>query len=277
MSVLITGAAGQLGSDLARLLPEARALARLELDITDRGAVAAALEGVDLVFNCAADNAVDAAEDDPRRAMAVNAEGPAVLARACAASGARLVHFSTKYVFDGRAEAPYTEESPVSPLGAYARSKEEGERRVLEALPGALVIRSSGLFGVVGSAVKGGSFPERILRWAGEGRELRVVDDQRLNPTFTGDLAPAALELARGEVAGIVHLVPEGCASYWELAVETLRLAGITRPVARVATSAFPAKAPRPANGCLASVRVPALRHWTQGLAAWWEEFSAES
>lgn len=276
MTVLITGASGQLGSDLARLLPDAVALSRERLDIGDESALRAAFEAhaPTLVFNCAADNAVDAAEAEPERAFRVNALGPGLLAAACASARARFVHFSTNYVFDGAKPAPYVETDAVSPLGRYAESKAAGERRVLAELPAALVIRSSGLYGVVGSAVKGGSFPERIIRSAREGKPLRVVDDQVLNPTYTLDLAERALELAGEGVSGVVHVVPEGCASYWELAAEALRLAGVGVAVERVRTGEFAVRAPRPLNGCLESVRVGPLRHWREGLRAWWSEFS---
>lgn len=274
MHVLITGAAGQLGTDLRRLLPTADALDRARLSITDREAVLAAVHGHDLVFNCAAYNAVDAAESDPGAALAVNAEGPGNLAWACREAGARLVHFSTNYVFDGSGDRPFVEHDAPRPLGAYARSKLEGERRVLEALPSALVVRSSGLFGATGSAVKGGSFPERIVARARDGQPLRVVADQRLNPTYTGDLARAALDLAGQGLEGIVHVVAAGCCSFWDLAVEALRLAGLEADVARVTTPELRLPAPRPLNGCLASDRVTPLRHWREGLADWWAAYS---
>jgi dTDP-4-dehydrorhamnose reductase len=267
---LIVGAAGQLGSDLHRLLPEARALGRDQLSITDREAVADAVRAVDVVLNCAAYNAVDAAEADPGPALAVNAEGPANLAEACRAAGARLVHFSTNYVFDGSGERPFTELDEPRPLGAYARSKLEGERRAVEALPETLVVRSSGLFGVTGSAVKGGSFPERVVRRGMEGQPLRMVADQRLNPTYTADLATGALRLVDGGAEGVVHLVCEGCCSWLEFAEETLRLAGVAVAVEPISTAELAAPAPRPLNGCLASVRVAPLRGWREGLAAWW-------
>jgi dTDP-4-dehydrorhamnose reductase len=275
--VLITGATGQLGHDLRRLRPEALALGRGQLSITDLEAVMEAVRGCDLVLNCAADNAVDAAEANPERARAVNAEGAANVALACRRQGARLVHFSTNFVFDGTLDRPYVESDPPHPLSAYGRSKLEGEQRVLGELPSALVIRSSGLFGAVGSAVKGGSFPERMVRRALAGQQLRVVADQHLNPTFTLDLAAAALELVGEGMEGLVHVVSRGCCSYWELACETLRLAGIKAPVGQVDSAAIAAPAPRPRNGCLRSTRVPPLREWQLGLEAWWREWSALS
>jgi dTDP-4-dehydrorhamnose reductase len=268
--VLITGAAGQLGSDLRRLLPEAQALDRHQLSVTDLRAVEAAVRRCDVVVNCAAYNAVDAAETDPGPARAVNADGAANVALACRRAGARLIHFSTNYVFDGSGDRPFTERDRPRPLGAYARSKLEGERRVLEILPEALVVRSAGLFGAVGSAVKGGSFPERVVRRALAGERLRVVADQRLNPTYTADLAAAVVDLLDGTLSGVVHVVAEGCCSYWELAVEALRLAGLEAPVEPLTTAELGAAAPRPLNGCLASERLPPLRDWRAGLAAWW-------
>jgi dTDP-4-dehydrorhamnose reductase len=277
MRVLITGAAGQLGSDFRRLLPEATALDRHRLSIADRDAVLAAVAGHDLVLNCAAYNAVDAAERDPAPALAVNADGPASLAEACRRVGAQLVHFSTNYVFDGAADRPYSERDEPRPLGAYARSKLEGERRVLDTLPGALVVRSSGLFGATGSAIKGGSFPERMVARARAGQSLRVVADQRLNPTYTEDLARATLDLVEKELTGVVHLVAAGCCSYWELTVEALRLAELVAEVGQATTAEVGAAAPRPLNGCLVSERLSALRDWREGLAAWWAAFSGQA
>ncbi len=252
-------------------------MGRAQLSITNLGAVLDAVRGCDLVFNCAADNAVDAAEADPERALAVNAEGAANIALACRRQGARLVHFSTNFVFDGTLDRPYLESDPPHPVSAYGRSKLQGEERVLAELPSALVIRSSGLFGAVGSAVKGGSFPERVVRRAQAGERLRVVADQRLNPTFTLDLAAAALELAGEGMEGVVHVVSRGCCSYWELACEALRLARIQASVEAVDSAAIAAPAPRPRNGCLGSTRVPPLRDWQLGLEAWWREWSALS
>lgn len=268
----MTGAGGQLGRDLARRLPDAVALDRAALSIDHADAVdrAFAVHRPELVLNCAAYNAVDRAESEPEAALAVNAEGAANLARACAVVGARFVHFSTNYVFAGSLDRPAVESDPAGPLGAYARSKREGEVRVLAELPAALVVRGAGLFGFDGSSAKGGSFPDRILARARAGEALRVVADQRVNPTYTGDLAEAVLPLARSELSGIVHLAPFDCCSWHELAVEVLRVAGVAAPVAEATTAEFAAAAPRPLNGCLASERVPPLRSWREGVRAWW-------
>lgn len=273
MRTLITGARGQLGSDFSQLLPDAVALGREELAVQDEAAVAAVFREVapELVLNCAAYNAVDRAEAETELAMDVNGEAPGHLARACARAGARLVHFSTNYVFDGRSERPYTEEDEASPGSAYARSKRLGEVRVLEALPSALIVRAGALFGRRGSAVKGGSFPERIVDRARSGEALRVVDDQRVNPTYTLDLAQAALRLSQSGMSGIVHLAPFDCCTWRELALETLLLAGLGDVKVDPASSGdFPSAAERPRQGCLTSARVPPLRSWREGLRAYW-------
>src|SRR2546425_12184532 len=219
MRFRVTGAGGQLGSDLVDVLPGAVGLTRTQLSVADRDALCEAVAGFDVVLNCAADNAVDAAEAAPERAFSVNAEGAGNVAWACRAAGVRLVHFSTNFIFDGSGSRPFTEEDAPRPMGAYARSKLEGERLVLELMPAALVVRSSGLFGTRGSAVKGGSFPERIVKRVEAGEAVRVVDDQFLNPTYTADLAAGVAALIQQDLSGVVHLVAAGCCSYWELAI----------------------------------------------------------
>jgi dTDP-4-dehydrorhamnose reductase len=269
---LITGAAGQLGSELAALLPEAAAYDRRQLPIQDLGAVRAELERVrpEVVFNCAAYNDVDKAEAAAAAAAAANVEGPANLAAECSRLGIRLVHFSTNFVFDGSADRPYREADVPRPLGAYARSKLAGEEAVRDALPEALVVRTAGVFGFRG-------FPDKILARARAGQPLRVVADQRLNPTYARDLAEGALRLHEEDATGLVHLVAAGCCSFHELAVETLALAGIEAEVEAISSAELGAAAPRPKNGCLESSRVPPLRHWREGLRAYWEAIQTRS
>ena len=272
--ILITGGRGQLAQDLARRMPDSVALTREELSITDRNRVEEeiARRQPAVVLNCAAYNGVDSAEQEPELAMEVNANGAGNVARACRLAGARLVHFSTNYVFDGRAESPYREGDEPRPQGAYARSKREGELRVLSELPETLVIRSSGLFGSAGSAIKGGSFPERLLSQAKAGHPLAVVADQLLNPTYTGHLADGTAAAIDQGLTGIVHLVAAGCCSYHEFALEILRLAGIESQmsVKAISTPEAGAEVARPLNGCLESDRVTPLPSWRDGLRDYW-------
>jgi len=141
----------------------------------------------------------------------------------------------------------------------------------LNELPTALVIRSSGLFGHGGSAVKGGSLPDRLLARAQAGDPISVIDDQRLNPTFAGHLAEASIASAAAGLTGILHLVAAGCCSYHEFAVELFRVAGLEVPVHVAATAPDGTVAPRPLNGCLVSNRAEPLPSWQEGLLAYWE------
>jgi dTDP-4-dehydrorhamnose reductase len=271
LKAVVLGAGGQLGSDLVRLQPGAVAMTREQLSVTDAAGVRAALERhcPEVVFNCAAYNPVDQAETEPEQALAVNSDGAFNVAAACRSLGVALVHYSTNFVFDGRLDRPYVESDPVGPLGAYARSKADGERRVLAEHPAALLIRTAALFGSGGSRAKGGSFPDRIVRAAREGRALAVVADQRVNPTYTRDLAVASIALAASGMAGLVHVVAEGCCGWDEFARAALAECGVDWPVESVGTSVSPGVAPRPLNGCLGTERVQPLRPWREGLRDW--------
>ena len=271
MNAIVLGAGGQLGSELVRLLGSGSGVLHAEASITDRDSIDNLLRRrrPDLVFNCAAYNAVDRAETEPEVAFAVNGEGPANVAAACARNGARLVHFSTNFVFDGALDRPYVEADSPDPLSVYGSSKLEGEQRVLDALPSTLVIRTAALFGDTGSTVKGGSFPERILARAMTGEPLHVVADQRVNPTYSVDLAPAAIRLADSGLEGVVHLVAAGCAGWDEFARAVLEESQMHAPVSSVPSAELSAPARRPLNGCLASTRVDALRPWREGLHGW--------
>ena len=271
--ILITGGSGQLARDLAELLPGSSAPSREELDVTNLERVRREItsKSIELVFNCAAYNAVDGAEEAPPAARAVNAVGAGNVARACRDSGARLVHFSTNYVFGGSLDRPYVETDDPDPASVYGQSKRDGEIQVLEELPTALVIRSSGLFGRGGSAIKGGSFPDRLLARARSAPELAVVDDQRLNPTFTGHLARASIAAAEAGSTGLLHLVAAGCCSYYEFALEILRLVSLNTVVKRTLTESRPGVARRPLNGCLLSNRSSPLPAWQNGIAEYLE------
>ncbi len=265
------GAGGQLGSELMRLLPEGVGLTHHDLSVADRAAVEREWlqHRPQVVFNCAAFNAVDRAESEPGIAHEVNSAGAAIAAAACRRHGARLVHFSTNFVFDGSLVRPYVETDAARPLGVYGKSKLDGEKAVLSACPEALVIRTAALFGDRGAAVKGGSFPERIVERARRRERLRVVSDQRVNPTYARDLAPAAIKLAASQMSGLVHLVGGGCCAWDEFARATLIECGIDAEVEAVTSAELAAPAPRPLNGCLGSARTAQLRPWKEGLADW--------
>lgn len=265
------GAGGQLGSDLIRLLPQAVGFTRAELSVADRQGLdrACAEHRPDVVYNCAAYNAVDRAESEPELARLVNAAGAANVAAACGRLGARFVHFSTNFVFDGSLARPYLETDRPEPLGIYGRSKLEGEQAVLEILPAALVIRTAAVFGDQGSAVKGGSFPQRIVERAIRHERIRVVSDQRVNPTYAHDLAQAAIALAGSDMSGVVHVVADGCCTWDDFARAVLTECGVEAEVESVTSAELSAVASRPSNGCLGSARVAALRPWRDGLAEW--------
>ena len=271
------GAGGQLGSELMRLLPGATGLLRHDLSVSDRAGIEAACAHYrpEVMFNCAAYNAVDKAEIEPELAYAVNASGAENAALACSRYGVRLVHFSTNFVFDGRLDRPYTEKDEAQPLSTYGRSKLEGERSALAALPAALVIRTAAVFGDRGSDIKGGSFPQRIVERARRGDRIRVVSDQRVNPTYARDLARAAIKLAAGDLTGVVHVVADGCCAWDEFARAALAACGVEAEVEPVTTAELAPPAARPLNGCLGSVRGDALRPWKEGVGEWaagWEE-----
>ena len=275
--VLITGGGGQLASELEALLAPAAAVAappHAELDIADPAAVDAALTAVEpqLVLNCAAFHNVDVCEREDGRAWEVNVQAVMHLARRCAERGAKLVHFSSNYVFDGTAEAPYGEDDVPSPRSVYALTKLAGEHAALAYAPGALVVRGAGLYGLTGSASKGGNFVQRMSARAREQGELKMVADQRLQPTFTVDLAAAVLDAVERDGDGVVHLTAGGECSWFEFTRAILEIAAIDAPVHPVDTVIPPGGVDRPLNGVLARPRadalgVPPLRHWREALA----------
>jgi dTDP-4-dehydrorhamnose reductase len=273
---LITGGGGQLASDLEDCLSpvaQVSALSRGELDVTDDEAVARAIErcGPDTVFNCAAFHNVDACERDEGRAFAVNARAVKRLAERCAERGAKLVHVSTNYVFDGRREEPYVEIDAPNPRSVYAISKLAGEHAALSYAPGALVVRTGGLYGMHGSASKGGNFVSRMVAAARQGGSIAMVADQRLNPTYTADLARAMIDAAGQDARGLIHLTNSDACSWYEFTEAILRLAAIDVPIEPVPTRRAPRRAERPLNGALASSRADAtgrrpLRPWRDAL-----------
>lgn len=273
MRILVTGGRGLLGSAAA---DEGRARGwdvvapgRAELDVTRPDAVREAVTKAapDLVLHCAAYTAVDRAETQADLAMSVNRDGTRAVAEACAAAGALLVYPSTDYVFDGRKGSPYRPDDPPSPLSAYGRSKLAGEEEARRA-PRHLVVRTSWLYGSGGR-----NFVDTMLALGGRGGPLQVVDDQRGRPTWTRSLAGTLLDLVEREAAGTFHATDSGEATWRELAVEALRLAGLVEvAVEPVSTEAWGAAAPRPPVSLLdvsetERVLGRPMPHWKESLA----------
>lgn len=278
MKWLITGASGMLGRDVVGELTSRGetvvGLDRAALDITRPEAVDAAVREhrPDLVVNCAAYTAVDDAETDEARALEINGAGPRLLARACAAHDARMIHVSTDYVFSGEARAtPYPEDHPTGPRTAYGRTKLAGERAVLEELPGAsAVLRTAWLYGVHGS-----SFVRTMIGLEARRDTLDVVDDQRGQPTWSADVAERIADLGPRlgpDAHGVFHATDAGEATWYDLAREVFSLIGADPDRVRPTSSAaFPRPAPRPAYSALAHGRwqeigLPLPRDWRSAL-----------
>jgi dTDP-4-dehydrorhamnose reductase len=251
--ILITGAGGQLGTALAEVFPEARALTRADWDVVDAYPFD---DRPELVLHAAAWTQVDDAEVDPAAAGAVNVGGT----RKVVALGAPVVYYSTDYVFDGAKREPYVESDPTNPLGVYGRTKLQGEDEIADGW----VVRSSWLFGWTGQ-----NFVRTMLRLGAEQDEVSVVDDQRGSPTYVGHLAQATQELLKLPY-GVWHIAADGDCTWADFAEAIFAEAGSDCRVKRISTADFGALAPRPAYSVLRSVRpeAPQLPHWREGLRA---------
>ncbi len=271
MRLLVTGAAGMLGTDVVAAAAAGHdvvAFARTDLDITDAEAVRAAVRDTqpDAVINCAAYTNVDGAETDEAAATRINGDGAGHLAAAAAESGAHIVHVSTDYVFAGDATEPYPEDAPTGPIGAYGRSKLAGELAVQAAAPTShSIVRTAWVFGPHGK-----NFVDTMLKLAATRDELTVVDDQLGCPTYTGHLAAALITIAEQRSNGVLHVAGGGQCTWRDLAVATFAAAGLDVTVHPTTTAAFGAPAPRPAYSVLGSTRsdAPALPSWQDGLKA---------
>jgi dTDP-4-dehydrorhamnose reductase len=274
MRWLVTGAGGQLGSDVTAVLhmygEPVVAADRDRLDISDPDSVQGVLdeEKPDVVVNCAAYTHVDAAESDEETAFCVNADGPDLIARWCYDAGSRMVHVSTDYVFDGTAHEPYDETTPVAPRSAYGRSKAAGERAVLTSGAHAWVVRTAWVYGAVGA-----NFVKTMARLARTHDTVQVVDDQIGSPTWSLHLARGLVALAASDAQpGVLHCTNAGEATwfvftraiYAEMGLDPSRVLPVT-------TDAFPRPAPRPAYSVLSNRRwleaaLPAMPHWRDAL-----------
>ena len=283
---VVIGATGQLGTDLVRTFDGSGQLTPLstrDVDIRDAVATRSILEALrpTWVLNTAAYNLVDRAEEDGRSAFALNTEAVGSLADICQRIGARLVHFSTDYVFDGAKRTPYLETDPPRPLSVYGESKLAGELLALERCERAVVFRVCGLFGLAGSLGKGkGNFVETMLRLARDGRPLRVVSDQVLCPSYTLDLARKVWAVLPKAAQPVYHLTNAGQTSWYDFARRSLELAGVTADLTAVTAAEYGATARRPPYSVLAHANLAALgeddlRPWGEALVAYVAERSS--
>ena len=276
MDALILGAGGQLGADLTRLLGDrAAALARADADLARPDSIrdAIAKHRPRVVYNCAAFNFVDRAEREPEAAFAINALGVHHLAIACREADATLVHFSTDYVFGGdpTRTTPIDESVAPAPTCVYGVSKLTGEY-LARLVPKHFVIRTCGVFGLAGRATQKGNFVEMIVRQIEQGKPLRVVTDQRCTPTFSADLAAAAIQLVETGRHGLHHVTNAGDCTWHEFAEEIVKLLGRDLPIQRMTTADFGSPARRPSYSvldcsALAKLGLPAMRPWREALA----------
>jgi dTDP-4-dehydrorhamnose reductase len=269
LKILLTGRGGQVGLELEQRLPRLGELVVTgpeELDLADAASMRRALRDIKpaLIVNAAAHTAVDRAESEPELALRINGEAPGVLAEEARRLGARLVHYSTDYVFDGSKRTPYVEDDAPRPLGVYGRTKLEGEKRVRASGCRHLILRTAWVYG------RGRNFMAAVLERARSGAALRVVNDQFGAPTWAADLADATVRML--ELEGTYHVTAAGQTNWFEVAQQLLKLSGLSARIQGVTTEEYGAKAPRPRysvldNGKLRAAGIEPIGDWRQRLA----------
>lgn len=259
---VVFGASGQLGTELVRELRKrqytVQPWGRTQVDIGDAAAVEQALARSDaqVVFNSAAYNQVDVAEREPRAAYEINAVAVRNLALACRQIDAQLVHFSTDYVFDGQAGRPYSEDDRPHPLGAYAVSKLAGELYAQAYIDQPLIVRTSGVFGPAGRTTARGNFVELMLRLAGSGQPIRVVEDHCASPTYAPWLAARSLDLVQRGASGIFHIGGGTPISWFDYARMIFEVAHLNPPLQPTNEKEFRTAARRPKFSALSNAKM---------------------
>jgi dTDP-4-dehydrorhamnose reductase len=262
---VVFGASGQLGVELVRELESRQYVVtgwdRDRVDITDAAAVERALASSDaeVVFNAASYNQVDVAEKEPQTAFLVNGLGVRNLAVACRQIDARLVQISTDYVFDGRARHPYAEDDPTHPLSAYAVSKLAGELYAQAYLDRAVVVRTSGVFGPSGLTTARGNFVELMLRLAGTGQPIRVVEDHFASPTYAPLLAARSVDLVDRNLAGVFHIGGGMPISWFQFARTIFEQAGLEPLLLATNEREYRNPAQRPKYSALSNAKIERL------------------
>lgn len=276
MKTLITGANGQLGTELHEILEREFPGQTLytdvqELDLTNAKAVDSYVANNEIthIVNCAAYTAVDRAEEEKMLCAAVNTDAVKNLAMAADANGAKIIHISTDYVFDGTNHRPYRESDKVNPVSQYGTTKRKGETLLLALAPQAIIIRTAWLY-----SAHGKNFVKTMLRLADSQPEIKVVCDQIGTPTFARDLARAVVKVLQSHqwVPGIYHFTDEGAASWYDFAKAIFRIAGKDVKVTPIPTEDYPTPASRPSYSILDRTRIKAtygieIPHWEEALA----------
>lgn len=283
MKILVTGAKGQLGYDLCRILSdrqiEHRGVDLADFDITDRDAVFSYLSDYrpDAVIHCSAFTAVDRAEDEAELCTRVNADGPANIAAAAAEIGAKMMYISTDYVFPGTGDRFYTPEDEPGALSVYGKTKRMGEEAVIAASERYFIVRISWVFGI-----NGNNFIKTMLRLSETKTDLNVVCDQIGSPTYTYDLAKLLCDMIVTEKYGIYHATNEGVCSWAEFAQEIMKQAGKSTVIHPIPTSEYPTKASRPLNSRMSKDKLEEagfarLPHWKDALTRFLIELNSQS
>ena len=277
MNILVTGSNGQLGSEIKQIAQTEKSFQFFftdvaELDITDIDAINTFCQEnkINVIVNCAAYTAVDKAEDEPEMALLINATAVKNLAEAAKQNGAKLIHVSTDYVFDGTACTPYATDASTSPTSVYGNTKLKGEQMAMEALADAIIIRTSWLYSVYGN-----NFVKTMMRLGQERDSLNVVFDQIGSPTNAACLADAIIEIIRQncKVSGVFHFSNEGVCSWYDFAYSIMKKRNITCSLFPVDSSGFPTKATRPHYSVMDKKRIKEsyninIPHWEEALHA---------
>lgn len=269
MRVTLFGASGLLGQELTKQLSaeQLTSPSSKDADLRDRARIREVICSArpDWILLSAAYTDVDGCESNRDLAFAVNCEGAINVAEAARDAESRLMFVSTDYVFDGSKRSPYEISDPRNPAGVYGQSKARAEEKLIEILPDVCIVRTSWLFGHGGKC-----FPATILKLAATRPEISVVNDQRGSPTFTPDLASALVELCRKSAHGILHVTNAGDCTWYDFAVEILRISGMPTTVKPVTTADFPRPARRPAYSVLSADSLSAynirMPDWRDGL-----------
>ena len=278
MNVAVIGATGQLGRDVRDAFVaaghDAFALGHHDVEISSLESVRNSLEPIrpDIVVNTAAFHNVEKCEAEPGRAFAVNSQGALNVAQVTNSLGAKLVHVSTDYVFDGKQIVPYTEQDLPGPLNVYGNTKLSGEFFVRATNPRHFVVRVSAIYGLHPCRAKGGlNFIELMLKLAGERDELRVVNDEFVSPTSTVEISRQIVALSQTDEYGLYHATAEGSCSWYEFAAAIFERTGTKVRLEQAGPGEFPAKVPRPKysvleNHALKARSLNLFSHWSAGL-----------